>query len=230
MIRTRIGGATQGFAALVVTLLAGSLANAQTWSCPVYGPWGVYYVPYSSFYPLVVNSAAAPASKGRSVSVARSSAASGYAASPRSRPDYYSEDYTGPAGAANAPSKVAYIRVRVPANAEVWINNEKRTQSGTVREFVTPALDSEHVYVYNVKARWREAGGINVEKTRRVRTISGTRVTVNFARPSAEQPRPVVRASAAPASPPPSLPRSPRSRVDWTSSNAAPRSFRGTSP
>ncbi len=143
------------------------------------------------------------------------------------RPNYYSEDYAGPQGPTNAPSKVAYIRVRVPANAELWINNDKRTQNGVVREFVTPALDPDHIYVYNVKARWREEGGIAVEKTLRVRTISGMRVTVNFVRPPAEQPRRTAPAAIATA--PPSRPRIVRQPVNWTA-NVAPRSLHAPSP
>jgi uncharacterized protein (TIGR03000 family) len=143
-----------------------------------------------------------------------------------SRPNYYSEDYTGPEDSAEATSKVAYIRVRVPVRAELWINGEKRTQSGSVREFVTPALDPDHIYVYNLRARWTEEGGINVEKTLRVRTISGTRVTVNFARPPAQPPRQVVSASAGSTSRTPQVQQQP---VSWTK-GPAPLSFNRPRP
>lgn len=146
------------------------------------------------------------------------------------RPSYYSEDYAGLKQSTNEPSKVAYIRVRVPANAELWINNDKRKQKGTERQFVTPDLDPDLVYVYHVKARWTEEGGINVEKTLRVRAISGTRVTVNFVRPPASQPRPAVSTPVV-AAPRMATPRRviEQRPVDWTSFSA-PRSFRGTSP
>lgn len=146
----------------------------------------------------------------------------------QARPSYYSEDYSGPEGPKNEPGKVAYLRIRVPTNAELWINNdEKRTQKGATREFVTPALDPDRIYVYHVKARWREEGGIEVQKTLRVRTIAGTRVTVNFVRPPESQPRPAAAprsvAAAAPAAPP----RVVRRPVDWTNGNVAPRSLNG---
>lgn len=142
------------------------------------------------------------------------------------RPSYYSEDYAGPATRANEPSKVAYIRVRVPANAQLWFNeDEKRTQKGATREFVTPALDPDRIYVYLVKARWIEQGGIEVQKTLRVRTIAGTRVTVNFVRPPEAQPRPTAPAPRpVVAAAQPQVQRRP---VSWTSGNVAPRSLNG---
>lgn len=142
------------------------------------------------------------------------------------RPSYYSEDYSGPEGPKNEPGKVAYLRIRLPANAQLWFNDqEKRTQKGATREFVTPALDPDRIYVYHIKARWTEEGGVEVQKTLRVRTIAGTRVTVNFVRPPESQPRPAaprpIAASTTPARP---VVRRP---VDWTSGNVAPRSLNG---
>lgn len=143
------------------------------------------------------------------------------------RPSYYSEDYAGPQGPQQETSKVAYIRVRVPANAELWINNDKRAQRGAVREFVTPALDPDSIYVYNVKARWTDEGGIEVQKTLRVRTIAGTRVTVNFVRPPESQPRPVAPAPTPRSAPVVTVRPTIQQPVSWTSGSVAPRSFRG---
>lgn len=221
-----------GWLTALLFLSAASSARAQQWLYPVYGPGGVYYVPYYPTYPSPLYPPVVSAARGQSPSKARTTAASAsaYGAAAEERPSYYSEDYAGPKGPTKEPSKVAYIRVRVPTNAQLWINDEKRSQSGTIREFVTPALDPDAIYVYHVKARWTEEGGINVEKTLRVRTISGTRVTVNFVRPPEAQPRP----SAAPvAAATPSRPRA-RSQIISTPvdfiSNAAPRSLRGPSP
>jgi uncharacterized protein (TIGR03000 family) len=214
------------FALLLLPLLTPTSVQAQTWYCPVFRPWGVYYVPYYPANP-APTSVAAPGSQPSANGQKATVSAQAYAAPPsdsEQRPSYYSEDYAGPQGPSGEPSKVAYIRVRVPANAELWINNEKRTQRGTVREFVTPALDPDSVYVYNVKARWIEEGGIEVQKTLRVRTISGTRVTVNFVRPPESQPRPAAPAPAPVVTVRPPVQQQP---VSWTAGSVAPRSFRG---
>jgi uncharacterized protein (TIGR03000 family) len=230
MVMTRLRVVLGWLAAITLPLLAVSSAHAQPMLYPVYGPWGVYYVQSYPSYPGPLYVPATPSSSGQSAAIARTSATStaAYAAPASggdSRPSYYSEDYSGPEGPTNEPSKVAHIRVRVPASAEIWINDQKRTQTGALREFVTPALDPDHIYIYNVKARWTEEGGINVEKTLRVRTISGTRVTVNFVRPPASQPRQTVQTAVATAPAPTSTPRVEQQPVDWYS-NAAPRSFR----
>jgi len=210
-----------GWLVALLLVATASSAQAQPWVYPVYGPGGVYYVPYYPTYPGPLYSPIVSASRGQAPSSART--ASAYGAAADERPSYYSEDYAGPKGPTEEPSKVAYIRVRVPANAQLWINDEKRSQAGAFREFVTPALDPDAIYVYHVKARWTEEGGINVEKTLRVRTISGTRVTVNFVRPPEAQPRP----SAAPvAVATPSRSQVESKPVDFIS-NAAPRSLRG---
>lgn len=181
----------------------------------IYPNYGPYYLTYPGpLYPPLTPAVA-------STPVVRTSAYGAAASADEPRPSYYSEDYAGPEGPTSEPSKLAYIRVRVPAGAELWINDQKLTrQTAAVREFVTPALDPDHIYSYNVRARWTEEGGINVEKSLRVRTISGTRVTVNFVRPPAVAPRQIVQAAAAPT---PSAPVEQRP-VSWSSSSA-PRSF-----
>ena len=215
MATTRIGGVAVLLIASTLCLLAASPVHAQAWVIhPNYGP---YYLTYPG--PLYPPFAPAVAS----TPVARTAAYGAAASTDEPRPSYYSEDYSGPEVPTSEPTKLAYIRVRVPAGAELWINGQKGKQAGAVREFVTPALDPDHIYVYNVRARWTEEGGINVEKSLRVRTISGTRVTVNFVRPPAVAPRQIVQAAVAPT---PSAPVEQRP-VSWSSS-APPRSFTPT--
>jgi uncharacterized protein (TIGR03000 family) len=204
-------------ALLVMPLLLPATVRAQMWICPVYGPLGAYYVPSSR--------ASAPA--GGQTAAASTPAYAAPAIDGGQRPSYYSEDYAGPQGPQEETSKVAYIRVRVPANAELWINNDKRAQRGAVREFVTPALDPDSIYVYNVKARWTDEGGIEVQKTLRVRTIAGTRVTVNFVRPPESQPRPAAPAAVRTPAPVATVRPTIQQPVSWTSGSVAPRSFRG---
>lgn len=129
---------------------------------------------------------------------------------PRSeQPGYYSEDYPGAIDEKPDQKLPARIRIRLPADAEVFINGKKTRSTGAVREFETPKLDPERVYSYVVKAKWTE-NGIAVEKSLRVRALSGNRVTINFVPVAQARPRTaarIVRASEAPrrAVPPPSL-------------------------
>jgi uncharacterized protein (TIGR03000 family) len=73
----------------------------------------------------------------------------------------------------------AVIAVRVPANAELWFDGYKASQSGQVRQFETPTLDPAQEYTYEVRARWTE-NGHDVSRTRRVSVHAGDRLGVNF--------------------------------------------------
>jgi uncharacterized protein (TIGR03000 family) len=123
------------------------------------------------------------------------------------QPGYYTEDYPGPTSTTPPQKRPARIRVRLPVDAELLINDKATTSTGPVREFETPELDPERVYTYRLLARWTE-GGISVEKRLRVRALSGNRVTVNFVPLAQERPRravvataPVLREAAAPLPP-----------------------------
>jgi uncharacterized protein (TIGR03000 family) len=127
-------------------------------------------------------------------------------------PGYYTEDYPGPTSTVTPQKRPARIRVRLPADAELFINDKPTTSTGPVREFETPELDPDQIYNYLLRARWTE-GGISVEKRFRVRALSGNRVTVNFVPIAQERPRRIVAAAAPvleataslpPLSPPPS--------------------------
>ena len=75
--------------------------------------------------------------------------------------------------------KVAHILVEVPADAEVWIEDQKTQQGGASRWFISPALEANLVYEYRIRARWTEQGQ-QVEQTQRVRVQAGERPTVSF--------------------------------------------------
>jgi len=184
------------FSAAALLGLTCASALAQSISRPIlyyaYMP-GVGYVP-------VYAATAAP--------VARTAAATYGSSAPAGQPSYYTED--NPAVQEEKPDEKlpARIRVRLPAAAELRINGHKTTSTGAVREFETPELDPDRVYSYLVKAKWVE-DGITVEKSLRVRALSGNRVTINFVPPAQERPRPIARlietaASSTPLTPPPS--------------------------
>jgi len=76
----------------------------------------------------------------------------------------------------------AYLTVRVPANAEIWVAGTKMTSTGFVREFQSPPLTPGKHYAYEVRARW-DADGNEVAQTQQVPVAAGAHVTVNFPAP-----------------------------------------------
>jgi uncharacterized protein (TIGR03000 family) len=87
-----------------------------------------------------------------------------------------------PNAAAPADTK-AHVRVIVPADAEIWFDGDKTSQTGTAREFVSPPLTLDTDYAYEIRARWME-NGKPVEQTRSVTVRGGSLTMVNFTRPS----------------------------------------------
>jgi uncharacterized protein (TIGR03000 family) len=73
----------------------------------------------------------------------------------------------------------AIIDLSVPANAQVWFNDVATAQTGTQRRFMTPPLNPDNNYHYQVRARWTEDGQ-PVEKTRYVNVIAGQVRMVSF--------------------------------------------------
>ena len=71
------------------------------------------------------------------------------------------------------------IGIRVPENAQIWIDGQKTTQAGTFREFVTPPLESGQRYSYDIKARWTE-NGQEIVRDRKVTFHTGDRLMVNM--------------------------------------------------
>jgi len=113
--------------------------------------------------------------------------ASGYYGE-RTQGDYYSST-TGPTPSSGTMAQggstmdgQVLINVRVPPNAEVWFDDQKTSQTGPMRSFITPSLDPDHDYVYHIRARWTEDGR-QVDKTRRVDVHAGDRHFVNFMGP-----------------------------------------------
>jgi uncharacterized protein (TIGR03000 family) len=77
----------------------------------------------------------------------------------------------------------AYIDVRVPANAELWVEGVKTRQKGRVRRFVSPPLTSGRDFAYNVRVTWT-ANGKKVTKRQRVVVRAGDWVRLNWATPT----------------------------------------------
>jgi uncharacterized protein (TIGR03000 family) len=73
----------------------------------------------------------------------------------------------------------ALINMRVPANAEVWFSGEKTRSTGEQRSFVTPSLEADRKFAYEVRVRWMEDGK-PVERVEKVRIRSGDRLNLRF--------------------------------------------------
>jgi uncharacterized protein (TIGR03000 family) len=85
---------------------------------------------------------------------------------PPNQSQYYSPEQA-PMPMRKASDNKARIRVRVPADAALWIDGEPTRQTGEAREFITPALEPETTYTYTMKARWMQ-GNEPVERTIKV--------------------------------------------------------------
>jgi uncharacterized protein (TIGR03000 family) len=100
-------------------------------------------------------------------------------ANPSDTGSYYSY------GAAPSPqvSDTALVNIRLPdANAEVWVEGQQTRQRGTWREYISPPLNPDKNYVYDIRARWTE-NGKEVERTRTVPVQANGVATVDFTAP-----------------------------------------------
>jgi uncharacterized protein (TIGR03000 family) len=70
--------------------------------------------------------------------------------------------------------------VRLPdANAEVWFQDYKTQQRGTLRYYESGRLDPKLSYTFQVRARWLEKGQ-QMDETRLVQARAGQTVTLDF--------------------------------------------------
>jgi uncharacterized protein (TIGR03000 family) len=89
---------------------------------------------------------------------------------------YYSPD----SAATTAGGTAAELHIRVPANAEIWLNDYKTKLTGAHRIFVSPPLAGDQDYRYHVRVRWLE-NGQEITQERAVPVAPGTRTSVQFA-------------------------------------------------
>ena len=71
-----------------------------------------------------------------------------------------------------------HVRVRVPANAKLWIDGAITTSTGSIREFQSPPLTPGQ-YTYELRARWTE-NSRDVTQTQKVAVSPRTHITVDF--------------------------------------------------
>jgi uncharacterized protein (TIGR03000 family) len=110
---------------------------------------------------------------------------------PIAAPAYYPPAYYPPAEATYesgyygtrpefvVPADAALIDLAVPANAEVWFSGEKTKATGEIRSFVTPALEKDRRFAYEVRVRWMENGKVK-EKIEKLPVHAGDRLNLRF--------------------------------------------------
>jgi uncharacterized protein (TIGR03000 family) len=86
---------------------------------------------------------------------------------------YYPEAGSPDAGSA------AEIEVRVPADAELWLDGNPTRLRGETRTFVSPVLQPGRSFTYEFKARWMKDGK-PVEVTRSVDIRAGSKTKVDL--------------------------------------------------
>jgi uncharacterized protein (TIGR03000 family) len=81
--------------------------------------------------------------------------------------------------------RAAEIAVSLPAGATISFDDKPTSQTGDVRHFVSPPLETDRNYVYLVKVRWQE-GGRDITRTREVEVHAGDRLNLAFGPTAAE--------------------------------------------
>ena len=78
--------------------------------------------------------------------------------------------------------------MRLPENAELWVDGVKTNQSGMTRAFVTTDLQPGQQYAYELRATWSDQGR-QVTETRRVSFRAGEKVDVDFGQTNQAKPK-----------------------------------------
>ena len=71
------------------------------------------------------------------------------------------------------------ITVNVPNDAQIWFEGSKTSQTGTSRQFISPALKSGRSYTYTLRVR-RSENGRDVDETRKLSVRAGENVILTF--------------------------------------------------
>ncbi|HEY1861721.1 MAG TPA: hypothetical protein VGG61_15280 [Gemmataceae bacterium] len=93
-------------------------------------------------------------------------------------------DVAGPASSTQVPAR---LRIAIPSEkAEIWIEGEKSEQATRVQEYLSPPLTPGKQYFYEVRARWTDPAGKEVERTRSFPIVPGQPVLLDFTRTAAK--------------------------------------------
>jgi len=87
----------------------------------------------------------------------------------------------------DAPAGTVLLNVRVPSEAQIWIDGDKTQQSGSFRRFLSPQLDQGKSYVYTIKGEWQQQNGQKITRTRKVTVRAGEAVDIDLGRPTQQE-------------------------------------------
>jgi len=103
----------------------------------------------------------------------------------------YSTSGYRPGDAANMPRSIAdraQLRITIPGErAEIWIEGQKSEQGKRVEDYVSPPLTPGKQYFYEVRARWTDAAGKQVERTKSFPIVPGQPVLLDFTSASTKE-------------------------------------------
>lgn len=101
--------------------------------------------------------------------------------------------YYGAADTLAAPPMTS-ITLRLPSDAEVWIQGKKTDEKGTERRFTLPPLDPSMTYDYEVRVTWPE-NGRTVSRTSHMSLRSGDQKSITYVAALAMQKPPSTEVS-----------------------------------
>jgi uncharacterized protein (TIGR03000 family) len=81
----------------------------------------------------------------------------------------------------------AHLQLLVPEKAEVLIDDGKTTQTGTVREFVSPQLLPGKSFLYKLSIHYTDANGATIDEQHSIRVHANDRLRLDFTAPHQQQ-------------------------------------------
>jgi uncharacterized protein (TIGR03000 family) len=162
---------------------------------PVFGIGIGFYAPYygSYAYPLAPGALYNPYP---ATVIAGSSPQEPPLANPSAAPGQASSGEKPPA------DNAGHLQLFVPAGAEVFVDGQKISQTGTTREIVSPAVAPGSRYTYRISVRYTNADGKAVNDTRDITFQANDWFSIDFTRPAPPMAAPMASPMAAPMASP----------------------------
>lgn len=86
------------------------------------------------------------------------------------------------------PDNAAHLQLLVPPSAEVLFDGGKTTQTGAIREFVSPPLTAGKVFDYAITVRYFDAAGKGITDRRVIHVRANDWFRLDFTRPAPQEP------------------------------------------